>query len=93
MGGPSSGPRAKHATNHHPCQIEMQLGRSDWGFRLSREKLYRGSLWSNTRVTVQERHIDCFLDLRCKNSLQHIWRESSRVADIAAKIEVCPPAA
>ena|SRR5215471_12217994 len=37
MRGPSSGPRAKHAMSHHPCQIKMQLGRSDWSFRVLAE--------------------------------------------------------
>src|SRR5262249_36817030 len=37
-----------------------------------------------------KRHIDCFLDLRCKNRLQHIWRKSSRVANIAARSKSDP---
>src|SRR5262249_349777 len=44
-------PRAKRTIIH--ARSKMQLGRSDWGFHLSREKLYGGSLWSNTTVTVQ----------------------------------------
>ena len=51
MRDPSSGPRAKHAMSHHPCQIKIQLGRSDWGFRLLTET-----------PQLKPLGIDCFLD-------------------------------
>src|SRR6516165_647531 len=51
MRGPSSGPRAKHAMSHHPCQIKMQLGRSDWSLRLLAET-----------PQLKPLRIDCFFD-------------------------------
>src|SRR6516164_2610997 len=51
MRGPSSGPRAKHAMSHHPCQIKMQSGRSDWSFRLLGET-----------PQLKPLRIDCFFD-------------------------------
>src|SRR5262252_1089569 len=51
MRGPSCGPRAKRAMSHHPCQIKIQLGRSDWSFRLLAET-----------PQLKPLGIDCFLD-------------------------------
>src|SRR5262249_30520544 len=64
MRGPSSDPRAKHAMNHHPCQIKMQLGRSDWGFRLLAET-----------PQLKPLRIDCFFD---RIAGEVIWRSAVR---------------
>jgi hypothetical protein len=69
---------------------KMQLGRSDWGFRLSREKLYGGSLWSNTPVTVQRTAYRLLLGLALqKYFATHLEGEQSRSGH-RRKIEVCP---